>query len=102
MTKLDLSWVHRQAGLACQFTWQDEGEMAELDSTTILGQVPGKEIWIVECDGTATDAVANGEYYWPIEAYLAVYLHDDGTPTSRPATDEEIALFIEEEQEHAS
>jgi hypothetical protein len=95
-------WIHRQAGLAIQFEWQDKcaeaGDCAELDSTSILGRLPDKEVWIVECDLTATDAVADGEYWWPITNYLAVYKRDDDTPISRHATDEEVALFVEEEQ----
>ncbi len=97
----DTHWIHRQAGLAAQFEAQDEGEetgeTAILEYTSILGQVPGKDIWIVQCDFTCTDAVADGEYWWPSTGYLAVYKRDDGEPISRHATDEEVALFVEEE-----
>jgi len=83
--------------MATQFQWQDEGKLAQVDSTAILGQLPGQDVWIVEVDGTATDEVADGEYYWPVEAYVAVYKQADGTPISRAATDEEVALFVEEQ-----
>src|SRR5215470_15592691 len=96
-----MHWIHRQAGLAIQFEWQDKceetGDCAQLDYTSILGKLPGKDVWIVECNLTATDAVADGEYWWPVEAYLAVYKQEDGSPISRYATEEEIALFVEEE-----
>lgn len=91
-TKRDLQWVHRQAGLAAQFESQDNGEMCVLESTTILGKLPDSEIWIVECDFTCTDAVADGEYWWPEERFLAVYIHEDGKPISRHATDKEVEL----------
>jgi len=98
--KADLHWIHRQAGMAAQFQAQDEdmetGGTQILETTTILGQVPGKEIWIVECDFTCTDAVAEGEYWWPEEKYLAVYKEAEDKPMSRHATDEEIALFEQE------
>ena len=97
MTKPDTHWIHRQAGMATQFQWQDEGKIAQVDSTSILGKLPGQEVWIVEVDGTATDEVAAGEYYWPIEEYVAVYKQANGEPISRHATDEEVALFVEEE-----
>ena len=96
-------WIHRQAGLAIQFEWQDKaletGDRAELDRTTILGKLPDKDIWIVRCDLTATDAVADGEYWWPVEDFLAIWKRDDGTPLSRHATDEEIALFDTDEED---
>jgi hypothetical protein len=99
--KPDLHWVHRQAGMHAQFEAQDQqmetGDTKILDYTSILGQVPDKDIWIVECDFTCTDAVAEGEYWWPEEWYLAVYKKEDGEPTSRHATPEEIALFEQEE-----
>ena len=91
----DTHWIHRQAGMATQFQWQDEGKLAQVDSTSILGQLPGRQVWIVEVDGTATDEVADGEYYWPVEEYVAVYRQPNGEPISRPATDEEVALFVE-------
>jgi len=96
----DLSWIHRQAGMAIQFEYQDNPHVYsfELDYTTILGQVPEQEVWIVECDLTVTDYAAQGEYWWPPEEYLAVYKQENGTPFSRHATDEEIALFVAESE----
>ncbi len=44
----DTHWIHRQAGMATQFQWQDEGKLAQVDSTSILGQLPGRQVWIVE------------------------------------------------------
>jgi hypothetical protein len=98
MTK-DTHWIHRQAGLATQFGWQDEGKLAQVNSTTILGKLPDQDVWIVEVDGTATDEVADGEYYWPIEAYVAVYRQPNGSAISRAATSREVALCTEEEDE---
>jgi hypothetical protein len=99
--KADTNWIHRQAGMAIQFEWQDKcaesGDCAQLDSTSIIGKLPDQEVWIVRCDLTATDAVAGGEYWWPVEEYLAVYKQENGEPFSRHATDEEIVLFEDEE-----
>ena len=98
--EVDLHWIHRQAGMHAQFEAQDRemetGDTKILDSTSILGRLPDKDIWIVRCEFTCTDMVANGEYWWPDETYLAVYKQEDGEPISRHATDEEIALFEQE------
>ncbi len=96
MTTDTQAWIHRAAGMATSFAWQDEGKLAQVNSTAIMGKLEGQEVWIVEVDGTATDEVANGEYWWPISEYVAVYKHEDGTPTVREATEAEIALFVEE------
>jgi hypothetical protein len=97
----DMHWVHRQAGLAIQFEWQDKcietGDCAELDSTSIIGKLPDQDVWIVACNLTATDGVADGEYWWPVTNYLAVYQREDGTPSSRHATEQELALFPEDD-----
>lgn len=97
--KVDLSWVHRHAGLVAQFQAQDQqaewGDTRILETTTIIGQVPDKEIWIVECAYTCTDMAADGEYWWTEEDYVAVYKQENGEPFSRQATDEEVALFVE-------
>ena len=97
-SKDDLRWVHRQVGLAAQFTAQDHemetGDTRILESTTILGEVPEKEVWIVECIFTCTDMAANGEYWWPEGDYWAVYKQENGEPMARIATDEEVTLFV--------
>ncbi len=101
--KPDQAWIHRQAGLAIQFEWQDKaletGEKAELNSTEILGKFSDKEAWLVACHLTATDAVADGEYWWPVKDFLVVWKREDGMPTSRHATDEEIAMFGADNEE---
>lgn len=88
----DLAWIHRQAGLTIQFEYQDKGKPAQLNYTTVLGKLKDSDTWIVECDLTVTDGVANGEYWWPETAYVAVYKHD-GEPASRDVTDEELSQF---------
>lgn len=96
----DVSWVHRHAGLVIQFEWQDEcaesGNCAGLDSTAIVGKFEGTENYLVCCDGTATDGAAQGEYWWPVKAYLVVWKQENGEPISRHATDEEVEMFGEE------
>jgi len=90
--KPDLRWVHRHAGLASQFMFQDEGKIGQLETTSIIGTVSDGLIYIVECGFNVTDEVADGEYWWPEEVYLAVFLQEDGEPTSRYATDKELTL----------
>ncbi len=83
-------WLHRQAGLAIQFEYMDKGQTISIDYTTVLGQVPNTETWIVRIDGLATD---RGEYWWPVVDHLAISRGEQGTPVSDDATDEQIALF---------
>ena len=98
----DLHWIHRQAGIAIQFEWQDKaletGEQGQLDSTEILGKFSDKEAWLVACHLTATDAVADGEYWWPVTDYLVVTKRANGEPTSRHATDKELGQFGVEDE----
>lgn len=93
---ITLHEVHRQAGLAIQFEWQDlemeTGETRVLDSTQIIGKFTDKDAWLVCCEGAATDGAAQGEYWWPVKAWLVVY-EEDGKLTSRHATKEEIESF---------
>ncbi len=80
MTVPDAAWLHSQAGIAARFDYQDRWQTLEVHYTTILGQVPDTETWIVCVEGLATD---RGEYWWQA----------DGTPIVVDATDEQQALF---------
>ena len=90
MTVPDAAWLHSQAGIAARFDYQDRWQTLEVHYTTILGQVPDTETWIVCVEGLATD---RGEYWWPVTEYLAVSHKADGTPIVVDATDEQQALF---------
>ena len=51
-------WIHREAGLAVMFEWQDGPWGGVLDSTTVLGtitSIDGIETHIVYCEGTGYD-----------------------------------------------
>jgi hypothetical protein len=52
------AWIHREAGLAVMFEWQDGPWHGILDSTTVLGSIvdsDGRETYIVLCEGTGFD-----------------------------------------------
>ncbi len=84
-------WIHRAAGMAAQFEAMDRGETLSIDFTTILGQIPGTDTYIVEMNGSKTD---RGEYWWDVTEYLTVSGTEEH-PLVDDATDEQIAQVSE-------
>jgi hypothetical protein len=88
------SWIHREAGLVVMFEWQDSQWRGVLDSTTVLGKVPGTETYIVFCEGTGYDH----DTPFPLTTHVAVSSKDeDGneTITVDDATPEQIKAVTE-------
>ncbi len=84
------SWIHNIAGISAQFSAEDKGYSLIVDYTTILGQLPGVDTWVVQVDGHETD---RGEYWWNTTKYLTV----SGPPTQpsvNDATDEQVKRFL--------
>ncbi len=84
------SWIHTIAGISAQFSAEDKGYSLIVDYTTILGQLPGVDTWVVQVDGHETD---RGEYWWNTTKYLTV----SGPPTQpsvNDATDEQVKRFL--------
>lgn len=96
MTTQDTQWLHTQAGIAAQFDYQDKGQSLAIDSTEVLGQSPTTGRFLMRVLGQATD---RGEYWWPVEEYVAIGKKEDGIPTADDPTDEEMAEFVGEEVE---
>jgi hypothetical protein len=82
----DTVWVHRAAGLAAAFGWQDEGTPAS------VGKPPAKENEappsVVRVEGTAESGHG---YTYPIQRHLTVTKRQDGEPGTDDATEEQIA-----------
>jgi hypothetical protein len=87
------SWVHRAAGLACQFQAQDNDRLVVVDYTTILGSIPQEDnqepLWIVHVQGTETES--RGEYSWPIEEFWTVTHNAEGEEVVDEATAAQVA-----------
>ncbi len=84
------SWIHNIAGISAQFTSEDKGYSLVVDYTTILGQLPGVDTWVVQVDGRETD---RGEYWWETTKFLVV----SGTerqPSIDDATNEQVRRFL--------
>jgi hypothetical protein len=95
----DTAWVHRAAGMAAAFGWQDEGTPASVEYTKIVGKLPNAKgpapLYVVHVLGTADSGHG---YTYPIETHLTVTRRaddderdDGGKPVIDDATDEQIA-----------
>ncbi len=84
------SWIHTIAGISAQFSAEDKGYSLIVDYTTILGQLPGVDTWVVQVDGHETD---RGEYWWDTTKFLVV----SGPPTQpsvNDATNEQVRRVL--------
>ncbi len=84
------SWIHTIAGISAQFHAEDMGYTLVVDYTTILGQLPGVDTWVVQVDGHETD---RGEYWWDTTKFLVV----SGPPTQpsvNDATNEQVRRVL--------
>ncbi len=84
------SWIHNIAGISAQFSAEDKGYSLIVDYTTILGQLPGVDTWVVQVDGHETD---RGEYWWNTTKYLTVS-GPETQPSVNDATDEHVRRFL--------
>lgn len=98
MQILDAQEAMRNAGMCCNFMWQDECakgycEPSEVDYTSVLGTLPkevnGSPVFLVLCEGTSYSAFG---YNYPVNETLTVRL-DNGTPVVARATEAEIHLM---------
>jgi hypothetical protein len=92
-------WIHREAGLAVMFEWQDGQWRGILDSTTVLGSITssdGIETHIVYCEGTGFDH----DTPFTLKEYIAITATKDEDGNEKinvdDATKEQIKAVMEE------